>query len=410
MHLPSSIPAGSHAVTRAAVLAFCVATASLCLPRTAAGQFGAPTLPPPPPPGKTALPGNKEGAELRSTVRVPLDAAPVSQAAIANDVAYVPLKDGRFVAVDLQTARVKWSVDLPSALPPVAGGDLVFVAGDELLTALAPDSTVKWQLPLPGGFSAPPAFAGGWLLVGTPTGEVLCLRASDGHVLWTQHFSSALLPGAAVSGDRVYLGLSDGTVSAHQLTDGTPVWQQTLGGPPGPLLALDDRVFAGSKDKFFYCLDTKDGDQRWRWRAAGVIVGLATFDEQHVYFVALDNVLRALDVHSGSQRWKVNLPLRPSGGPLLIGSLVAVAGVSAEIRTYVAATGKEASHYAAPADLAAAPQVLVGPVPELSAVLLLTRDGSLELLRRRLEPEIVPIDYVLGSPVPFEAPPPAPTP
>src|SRR5205814_1208330 len=128
---------------------------------------------------------------------------------------YVPLKDGRFVAVDLERARVKWSVDLPSALPPVAGGDLVFVAGDELLTALAPDSTVKWQLPLPGGFSAPPAFAGGWLLVGTPTGEVLCLRASDGHVLWTQHFSAALLPGASVSGDRAYVGLADGTVSAH---------------------------------------------------------------------------------------------------------------------------------------------------------------------------------------------------
>jgi hypothetical protein len=87
-----------------------------------------------------------------------------------------------------------------------------------------------------------------------------------------------------------------------------------------------------------------------------------------------------------------------------------VAGVSAEIRTYVAATGKEASHYAAPADLAAAPQVLVGPIPELSAVILLTREGTLQLLRRALEPEIVPMDYVLGSPVPFDEPPPAPTP
>jgi outer membrane protein assembly factor BamB len=373
-------------------------------------QFSTPTLPPPPAPPSKPAAGPPQATELRLSTSVALEGAPAAQAGIAGSTAYVPLKDGRLVAVDLELARVKWSVDLPTTLPPVAGDDAIFVAGDERLTAIAPDSTIKWTLPLAGGFSAPPYFAGGWLIVGAASGDVLCLRASDGHVLWTRHFGSTLLPGAAISGDRLYLGFADGTVAAHALTDGTPIWDTKLGGPPGPILALDDRLFVGSQDRFFYCLKTENGKRRWRFRIAGPIVGLPAVDDERVYFVALDNVLRALDRFGGSQRWKVGLPLRPSGGPLLMGAFVAVAGTSAEVRTYVAATGKEGSRYAAPRDLAAAPQVLVGAIPEFSAVLLLSREGVLELLRRRLEPDIVPLDHAIGAAVPFDAPPPTPTP
>jgi hypothetical protein len=39
---------------------------------------------------------------------------------------------------------------------------------------------------------------------------------------------------------------------------------------------------------------------------------------------------------------------------------------------------------------------------------LLTRAGDLQVLRRRIEPAIVPLDYPLGVPVPL-VPPPAPT-
>lgn len=411
MRVPFLITATSAGAPAFGACAAALALALTLLAPPAWAQFGQEALPPPPPDPKAATPGQPQGTDLRSVMRVTLESAPVAQAALDGSTAYVPLKDGRFVAVDLEAGRVKWALDLPTALPAVAGDALVFVAGDEMLTAIAPDSKARWSLPLPGGFSAPPVFAGGWLLVGASGGDVLCLRAADGKVLWTHHLGAALQPGAAISGNVVYLGLADGTISAHTLTDGTPLWQHKLGGAPSPILALDDRIFVGAKDKFFYCLDTKDGDQRWRWRSAGTIVGLAAIDDHRVYFTALDNVLRALDRKGGSQRWKAGLSLRPSGGPFLIGTLVAVAGVSAEVQSYIADTGKAASHYQTEADLAAAPQLLVGQMPELSGVLLLTRDGTLELLRRQLEPPIVPLDYVVGAEVPFDAPPPpAPTP
>ena len=76
-----------------------------------------------------------------------------------------------------------------------------------------------------------------------------------------------------------------------------------LGGPPNEILALDDRVYVGAKDHFFYCLMARDGRVDWRWRIGGDIVGVATSDENNVYFVAQDNVLRALNRKSGGQQW-----------------------------------------------------------------------------------------------------------
>jgi outer membrane protein assembly factor BamB len=214
------------------VLACAGALACVLVAAPASAQFGQQALPPPPPDAKAATPGEAHGTELRSTMRVALESAPVAQAAVLGGAAYVPLKDGRFVAVDLEAGRVKWSLDLPTSLPAVAGDALVFVAGDEMLTAVAPDATVKWRLPLPGGFSAPPAFAGGWLIVGATGGDVLCLRAADGKVMWTQHVGAALQPGAGISGEVVYLGLADGAISAHRLADGTPIWTHKLGASP----------------------------------------------------------------------------------------------------------------------------------------------------------------------------------
>ena len=140
----------------------------------------------------------------------------------------------------------------------------------------------------------------------------------------------------------------------------------------------------------------------------GGIVGEPVLDGRHVYFVALDNVLRALDRWNGSQRWKQGLSLRPTGPPLLAASILYVAGVAAELQAFRADTGAPAGRFEAPAELAAPPQLIPPTSDLLSAMVLMTRVGDLQVLRRRLEPAVVPLDYPLGVPVPLE-PPPAPT-
>jgi outer membrane protein assembly factor BamB len=288
---------------------------------------------------------------------------------------------------------------------PAAGDGLVFVPQADGLAALAADGSRRWQLPVAGGFSAPLLWKAGWLVAAANNGDVLCLRASDGHIVWTARVTSPVHGRPALTADRVYVSLEDGRVVSHDLATGAVIWEQTLGGTPGPVLALDDRIFVGSADKFFYCLDANEGKRKWRWRMGAGIIGEPVLDHQHVYFVALDNVLRALHRWNGSQRWKQGVPVRPSGAPLLAGSILYVAGVAAELHAYRADTGAPAGRFAAPAELGSPPQLVGAEMDLLSAIVLLTRAGDLQVLRRRIEPAIVPLDYPVGVTVPLEAPP-----
>ena len=346
-----------------------------------------------------------ESAGLDVEHRLSLGAPPAAPAAIDGETAYVPLRSGRLVAVDLAAARVRWTAELAVSAAPAAGDGLVFVPQADGLAALAADGSPRWQLRVNGGFSAPLLWKGGWLVGAANNGDVLCLRALDGHVVWTARVTSPVRGRPALTADRVYVSLEDGRVVSHDLATGAVMWEQTLGGTPGPVLALDDRVFVGSADKFFYCLDAEKGKRKWRWRMGAGIIGEPVVDDRHVYFVALDNVLRALHLWNGSQRWKQGLPVRPSGAPLLAGSILYVAGVAAELHAYRADTGAPAGRFAAPAELGSPPQLVHPEMDLLSAVVLLTRAGDLQVLRRRIEPAIVPLDYPIGVTVPLVAPP-----
>jgi outer membrane protein assembly factor BamB len=361
----------------------------------------------PPQRGRPAAP---ESAGLDVQHRLSLGAPPIAPAALDGTTAYVPLRTGKLVAVELAAGRIRWSRDVAVTAAPAAGEGLVFAAQADGLSALGADGTIRWRIPVEGGVSAPLLWKGGWLIAAAKKGDVLALRASDGHIVWTAHVTSPVAARPALTADRVYLSLEDGRVVSHDLTTGAAVWERKLGGTPGPVLALDDRVFVGSADKFFYCLSARNGKQKWRWRMGGGIIGEPVLDAKRVYFVALDNVLRALHRWNGSQQWKQGLPVRPSGTPLLAGSILYVAGVAAELHAFRADTGAPAGKFEAPAELATPPQLAGAELDLLSAVVLLTRVGDLQVLRRSIEPAIVPLDYPVGVPVPLVAPPEATAP
>jgi hypothetical protein len=147
------------------------------------------------------------------------------------------------------------------------------------------------------------------------------------------------------------------------------VWERLVGGPQTYILALDDRIYVGATDNFLYSLETRRGTVAWRWRTGADVIGAPVVDDDRVYFVALDNILRALGRKGGSQAWKRALPIRPRGGPLLVGSTLIVGGLAPSVRGYAAATGAPAGEVTLPSELAAPPHVFVHDgVPTLVAV------------------------------------------
>jgi outer membrane protein assembly factor BamB len=274
-----------------------------------------------------------------------LAAPPAFAPAFDNDQIYVSLRTNQLVALLIKDGSAVWSVECPMTVAPAAGDHLVYTAAEDLAEARsATDGRAQWRRPLPGRIASPYGlhWDTGWLFASTETGAFVALRAGDGAVIWQRDLGSPLSAPPAPTGDRLYLGLKDGRILALSLQTGDEIWTQKITESAAGILPVGDRVFVGGRDNQFHSLEAGNGDADWRYPTGADVLGLPVLDERRVYFIALDNILRAHDRNNGSMLWKQVLPMRPFTGPLLSGDTLIVPGVAAELHAYNARTGQPA--------------------------------------------------------------------
>jgi outer membrane protein assembly factor BamB len=313
--------------------------------------------------------------------------------------AFFPIEFDRIVAYDLARGEELWIAPAAATLPLTAGADLVFVVEPGHLVALrARDGAQVWQLPFSEPLAVPPAFDNGWLIAATTAGDVLAFRASDGSLLWRQQIGSPAHVRPSLAADRVYVPAEDGRVVALRVETGAKLWEHRLGGAPSEILATDERLFVGSKDNFFYCLKSEDGEQDWLWRTGADVIGLPVLDKRTVYFVSLDNVLWALNRNNGNQRWKRPLPLRPTSGPARAGQALLVSGFAPKLPAYKIEDGTAAGDVPVSGEIAAPPYVLTGDEVAAPMIVLTTRDiikgATVTAFGRSIEPLIGPVEVL----------------
>ena len=348
----------------------------------------------------------------RATVEAPPSLFPIRAEwtlALNNQLSVPPVYSGmhgyfaitgdRLVAYDLEAGRQLWIAPVRALMQPAAGDGLVFIVEESSLTAMhGSDGSIAWRLPAPGTLAVPPVWADGWLVVALDSGDVLAYRAMDGHLVWRQSLESPAHARPSLAADRVDVPLEDGRIVALTLANGEPVWERRLGGPATALLAAGDRVFAGSTDNFLYALDANDGHVAWRWRTGADVIGVPAVDEHRVYFVSLDNVLRALSRKSGVQQWARPLPIRPTRGPLVISRTLVVSGVTPTLRAFNDSDGRPAGDVAGPGELAGSPYAVPNSPGSLPQIVVVTHDiakgATVTLFARQLAPALIPSSSV----------------
>jgi outer membrane protein assembly factor BamB len=333
-----------------------------------------------------------------------LPAPPSAGVGIDAVNAYVPLRTSELVALALKDGTVAWSAPIAEIVsPPVTGDGLVFLAHARQVEALdAATGAPRWRVAIDGAVSAPLLWQNGWLLAVGDSGAATMLRATTGEVLWKQALGSAVRVLPAAADRHVYVATEDARVVALALESGKPVWEAKLPARGTTLYPLDDRIFVGSADKFFYCLAADTGRTKWRWRTGGAVVGTTAVDAGRVYFVSLDNVLRALDRSNGGQVWKAALPNRPTGGPYLTARLLLVPGISADLPAFQAFDGTAAGTTRLAGDPVAPPRLLPGEGKALGRLVTVTGEGQAQLLVPGLP--ILPGKPIPGLPM-FTLPP-----
>jgi outer membrane protein assembly factor BamB len=312
-----------------------------------------------------------------STLEAPLSFAP----AYDDAHAYLALRNKQLVAVSLSDGKTAWSVECPMSVAPTAGDSMIFSAEGNQIQALSRQSGARvWQRPMEGLVTSL-YWDTGWLIVTIEMGPLVALRALDGEVLWQRDFGSPLNSPPAPAGERVYLALKDGRLVAAGLMSGDEIWTAKLPQAGVGIFALADRLYVGALDGRFYCLETRKGNIEWSWPTGNDVLGLPVVDERRVYFVALDNVLRAHDRRSGTMVWKTILPMRPSSGPLSGGDSLIVAGVAVELYAYSARDGKPAGKFTLQGSQGEEFQLAAPPYLSPQGLLLITtRGGQLHAL------------------------------
>ncbi len=323
-------------------------------PRTTTAQ------PPGPPPGAAPIPrpAPKAAVAKGTTGGVPffplrvrwsteLEAAPAAGVATDDVRVFVPLTGGGLLAVDAATGSVIWRADLTTDVLPAVDETRVHVVAADAIHALdAATGSELWRTSLAAPVSTPLVTRGGWVIAALQNGDVVALRGSDGSDVWRQTFGAAVVAPPAINGDRLYLPGPDGMVRALAIETGAAIWTRALGGSVLSIAPLGNRVYVGSSDNHFYCLDDAKGRVRWRWRAGADPIGDAIADDERVFFTSLDTVVRALDRGHGAQRWRQPLPWRPRSGPLRVGHTLVAAGIAVDLRGYALDTGKAVGEFA----------------------------------------------------------------
>jgi len=329
-----------------------------------------------------------------------LPAPPAQLPAFDDARLYVALRNGTLIALDHATGLPAWSAGRDATVAPLSmGRSLVGASGTTAWALDAATGSLRWQRDLGAVVVLAPISTDAGPLFLTGANDAVLLASEDGREIWRQPLSGRATSSAAGAGGRAWVGLDDGRVLAMQTSNRAIQWTRTLPGAALVVTPFGDRLLVGSADNFLYALRVKDGSIAWRWRTGGDVVGAAAADARRVYFVSLDATLRAIDLRHGDLRWQRPLAARPVGGPALAGDMLVVASVSPELRGFKTGDGGLAGSVPLPGRAFHGPIVAAARGPTAARILITTAGGQVLAIGQTVEPRLVPLEFLPGTPL-----------
>jgi hypothetical protein len=333
---------------------------------------------------------------------VDLDDAGVGVPPVSDDAhAYIALRSGHLAARDLKDGHEVWRIDKEITSPMAVAGGLLFVSAADAIEALrGADHAAVWTIPRVTT-TAPLVALNDWVIAVTDT-EVLAVAAKDGRVAWRKPAGGVKLA-PVVDENRVYLGANDGRVLALSLETGDELWEAFVPEGVTAIGASHQVVYVGGGDKNFHSLRNAKEDARPVRRVGAIVTGRLAIDDEHVYFAAKDNVVRALDLGNGNQRWHSSIRSRPFDGVIEAGHIVFVPLLAShELPMFYTGNGKASGTLGLPGD------VVPGVPPDIQETatgvrIVIVTGGlnnrwQLSLFTTSTEPSLVPVgDFLPGA-------------
>ena len=199
-----------------------------------------------------------------------IDSAPI----IVDGVAYIPSTDRNLYAVNMDTGKEIWHVEL------------------EML-------------------QAPPSYQDGRVYVGDIIGNFYCIDAKTGKKLWTFETLGEIHAGANFANDLIIIGSHDATLYALD-KDGKKVWSMEIDGPVNGTAAIaGDKTFVAGCDSVLHVVDVKTGKSVGSVELGGQAACTAAVMGDNVYVGTMNRDLLGIDWKT----LKTTLDLRSTSQP-----------------------------------------------------------------------------------------------
>ena len=183
---------------------------------------------------------------------------------------------------------------------------------------------VRWQRQVPTSLAFAPVLRSGWVFLASTDGRVVALRDVDGAEVWSASAGASLTGPPSVDGDRLVVATTDNRVVMLDVLTGRVLWTYATDARPLIPRLGGGLVLIGTTARDLWWIDALTGRPKFAQRTGGTVIGAPALDDELVYAVSQDGVLRAFDRGNGAQRWYANLPTRPEAGPLTDGAMILV--------------------------------------------------------------------------------------
>jgi eukaryotic-like serine/threonine-protein kinase len=350
--------------------------------------------------------GNLAGMQWRFPTGGEVNGSPV----ITGNTVYAGSGDGKLYAIDLERGTERWSFDAGSPIassPAVADGVVFLATGDGTLMAIR-SGKAKWRMttgtavPWPWGhesgdyYISSPVIAGERVIFGAGDGNVYALDRSTGVVRWKAPTGERIRATPAVSGKGVFVGTAGGKLYRFELATGKQQWVYATAGASlasgefgydrrtlqsSPAVA-NGVVYVGARDGQFYAVDVESGTLRWKsdyglpW-----VISSPAVDGTHVYLASSDgHFVQALDAATGKEIWKTDYGTPVWSSPAVTDQVIYAGDFAGRLNALDRATGAKLWSFRTKS------MVLSSPVVVRDLVVFGSSDGAVYALRTSAAP------------------------
>ena len=303
-----------------------------------------------------------------SAVRFPLveagtleiEGAVVGQPRARDGIVYFATREGFLTAVVVPARQILWRFKADhsiSASPELGENHIVIRDDGNVLYVLDTRGLLVFKKQIDEAVTSAVRENKGRIFFGTATGKALVLDLSaGGEQLWE---FTATAPAVAVSagpvfvGDMVIFGAADGRLIALDQA-GKLVWEFAAKGAiaADPTVA-DGRLYFGTENRFFYCMNAATGKKIWSRRLQGAPLHAALVRGRQLVVPALNSVVYFLSRRGGSILTWEAVPSRIVHELAAAGAMILVSSGGPSLAALNFSTGKRVGQHLASGPFAA---------------------------------------------------------